>query len=419
MPPRGRPAARNRRREWVRRAALMAAGIVAGALLCELGLRASCALRWSSWRPLVALHRPRESTLFVPDDVLHHVHPRSASYTVVPPHSNEYYRVGSFNEHRLNDDPFPVDKPSGERRILVLGDSFPEALQVPRRENFCERLEDRLNRDRPLGPDVRFRVINGGVSSYSTVVEYVYLRRFGLAFDPDLVLHFFFMNDVYDDAQHALSTTFDEDRLPLATRHSSDLLWLTPAFTTPEAQRLWGIITNRYAYPRWIDVSYLATALHTAKVMATLARHRGRVPTNEALFILSAHERYRSFQERWWKNTLRMVGALAQLCGDHQVGFLSFAVPVEAQVYERPTYGTLYFNEPLLPEPAKPWSDYCREQGIGAHDLLPVLRAARDRPLYYTGDGHWRSAGHEVVADFLYDVVVPSLVRRAVGEEAP
>jgi hypothetical protein len=45
------------------------------------------------------------------------------------------------------------------------------------------------------------------------------------------------------------------------------------------------------------------------------------------------------------------------------------------------------------------------EAGIPVVDLLPVLRAHADRPLYFVEDGHWTRDGHELAATVLADYV--------------
>jgi lysophospholipase L1-like esterase len=47
--------------------------------------------------------------------------------------------------------------------------------------------------------------------------------------------------------------------------------------------------------------------------------------------------------------------------------------------------------------------------GVPVVDLLPVFRAARDRPLYYVRDGHWTPAGHALAADALAATIGPLL----------
>jgi hypothetical protein len=58
---------------------------------------------------------------------------------------------------------------------------------------------------------------------------------------------------------------------------------------------------------------------------------------------------------------------------------------------------------------------FCRANGI------PVINMCEDfkelsrtvYPLYYEYDGHWRPAGHQLVATLLYRALVPYLQARA------
>src|SRR5437899_11369763 len=68
-------------------------------------------------------------------------------------------------------------------RILVLGDSFTEGVQVDEEDLFTARLEK-------MNPPLE--VINAGVGGYGTVQEYLYLLSEGLRFNPDFVLLIFF-----------------------------------------------------------------------------------------------------------------------------------------------------------------------------------------------------------------------------------
>ncbi|RJP77181.1 MAG: hypothetical protein C4524_08640, partial [Candidatus Zixiibacteriota bacterium] len=98
-----------------------------------------------------------------------------------------------INSHGFNDDEFPRCKPPGEFRILALGNSITMGHLVDRDEAFPQQLE-RLLQDR-MGPDRPYQVINAGVSGYTTYQEKLTLDR-TLAFDPDLILIEFCLNDV-------------------------------------------------------------------------------------------------------------------------------------------------------------------------------------------------------------------------------
>ncbi|HEY6577801.1 MAG TPA: hypothetical protein VIY09_00635 [Rhizomicrobium sp.] len=83
------------------------------------------------------------------------------------------FRRASFNELGLND--WPVAPNDRRPRILVLGDSYVEAFQVPRSRNFLGV----LGRDRR---DLRF--VNGGRSGLDPVSEYLMLEKLAPAVHP-------------------------------------------------------------------------------------------------------------------------------------------------------------------------------------------------------------------------------------------
>lgn len=89
-----------------------------------------------------------------------------------------------------------VEKPPGTHRIVLLGDSQAEALQVDFADTFGEVLERRLAECPALaagaapGSDAveRVEVLNFGVSGYGTAQALLTLRHAAAAFEPDLVL---------------------------------------------------------------------------------------------------------------------------------------------------------------------------------------------------------------------------------------
>jgi lysophospholipase L1-like esterase len=98
---------------------------------------------------------------------------------------------GRANSLGFRDREHPRRKPAGTYRILVLGDSIAAGHRVPRTEDvFPARLETLLRR-RGLPAEV----LNFAVSGYNTEQEVETLRDKGLAFEPDLVLLAYCLND--------------------------------------------------------------------------------------------------------------------------------------------------------------------------------------------------------------------------------
>jgi hypothetical protein len=87
-------------------------------------------------------------------------------------------------------------KPAGTTRILLLGDSFTFGVGVRDADTFARGMETRLG----ATAGRRIEVLNTGVQGYNTRDEVLYLENEWLAFEPDVVLVIFYLNDAYDDA---------------------------------------------------------------------------------------------------------------------------------------------------------------------------------------------------------------------------
>lgn len=121
----------------------------------------------------------------------------------------KYYRkqgiIPRYVEHRVNADGYrgamvPLIKPADTFRLAFLGDSFTFGEGVPEGKPFPAKVEEILNRaDTRVGKHCE--VINGGVSGHNTSDEVVDLERRWLAYNPDMVIIVFYLNDAYDDEQ--------------------------------------------------------------------------------------------------------------------------------------------------------------------------------------------------------------------------
>lgn len=106
--------------------------------------------------------------------------------------------AGVINARGLMDDEnYDYERTSDSYRILMLGDSYTEALQFDRDVIFPELLEKQLN-DRDDG--TLYEVINAGRSGMGTSVQYEYYLHEGQRYDPDLVVVYFIPNDIQDNS---------------------------------------------------------------------------------------------------------------------------------------------------------------------------------------------------------------------------
>jgi lysophospholipase L1-like esterase len=96
-----------------------------------------------------------------------------------------------FNGDGLRD--HPISREKGSFRILILGDSIPfygDSIE----DTYVGYLERQLNIDSE-SPSVE--VINAGIKGYTNYQELIYLKKYGLRFEPDLVGISFCLNDLH------------------------------------------------------------------------------------------------------------------------------------------------------------------------------------------------------------------------------
>lgn len=102
------------------------------------------------------------------------------------------YRVEVvINSKGLRDRERTYERPSGTLRLLALGDSFVEGYSVPFEQSVGQVLERSIRT-----PACSVEVINGGTAAYSTDQEYLFYRSEGARYGAQLVLLFFYLNDI-------------------------------------------------------------------------------------------------------------------------------------------------------------------------------------------------------------------------------
>ena len=105
-----------------------------------------------------------------------------------PDFIESYERTNNFGQR---DRDWALAKPSGSRRILLLGDSVVEGYGLPETATMSWAMTERFEE---IG-DTSTEVLNFGVSAYCTLAEVELLRTKGLEFDPDVVVLVFVEND--------------------------------------------------------------------------------------------------------------------------------------------------------------------------------------------------------------------------------
>jgi lysophospholipase L1-like esterase len=108
-----------------------------------------------------------------------------------------YDNVIEYNGKGYRGPEVPYEKPDDVYRILIIGDSFVEAIQMPYEQTFQAQLQERLSTHDT--PERRYEVVAMGRTGWGTVHETVYYQVEGYKYNADLVILMFFINDVADN----------------------------------------------------------------------------------------------------------------------------------------------------------------------------------------------------------------------------
>jgi hypothetical protein len=99
--------------------------------------------------------------------------------------SHEYNVTIAISAQGLRDRLYAYRKHENTFRILVLGDSYTFGWGVEQEETFPKVLERKLNAGIT---SLMYEVINGGTLGYGIAHQYLFLRKYGYRFTPDLVI---------------------------------------------------------------------------------------------------------------------------------------------------------------------------------------------------------------------------------------
>jgi lysophospholipase L1-like esterase len=300
-----------------------------------------------------------------------------------------------FNALGFRGPEFAVPKPPGTFRVLALGDSLTEAMQVVEEATFVARLERALAPSRP-----GVEVLNLGVSGYGTDDALDVLRRYGPELAPDLVLLGFTIgNDVRNNLLQG-RCALGEGRLaceplePLSARRAATRRLRSELANRSQLYQLWRAATDT----PWSGQAGAAAA--------------GLDP--ELAFVVDAH---RAPEPTYLADGLGLTAALLDAFAREadRLGAPAWVVllPTREQV-EDARWDELVRRAGVALERERPQRAIARAAaaaGLAVIDPLGAFRAAAAREaLFYRIDGHMTEAGHAVAA-----AEIAASLRAAVG----
>jgi hypothetical protein len=289
----------------------------------------------------------------------------------------------TFNNAGMRDLEHPLAKPSGTYRIMVMGDSFMEGLQVPYDSLFSAHLARELTAR--SGRSVE--VINAGVSGWGQDDELRYLTEYGLAYHPDLVLIVMTLhNDIGDNLRQTWHTLKGDT---LVTQRVRPM----PLTTYAEIQVKAFIATRSQLYQLWRRFRHRSEIRQITRNLNTQVLQLFQVPPPEKM----------AYGMRLTDHLLGAIRDTVTATGGRMAVVL---LPLKPQLSD--TAFAALVAQAGLPDSAmqldRPQAEL-RQAGqrlnLPVIDLLPDFRtrvASDSTSLYLEWDGHWNSAGHAFAA---------------------
>ena len=301
-----------------------------------------------------------------------------------------------INSKGLRDREYPYEKGEGVFRILVLGDSFSAALQVPLEEIWHEIVERRLNG--PARTDTKVEIINAGVPGWGTGQQLLYYRYEGYKYNPDLILLQFYLNDISDN-----DATIQEERPKLGK----------PFFVLNGEQ----LELQNFPYRRRVSSASPQWRYFFAPLVDKLYRvffsDREMRQVPHQLLYLAAN--YPPQDQTRWRLTTRLIKELNTEATQHGARLAVLYIPERRQVHPQIWDETLIRYPKArevvwdLDKPNRSLGKFLEQEGISYLDWTASFReraVKEGRPWYFLHDSHLNPEGNRLGSDLLYEWLV-------------
>ena len=331
---------------------------------------------------------PPISPVLMPDPYVHH---RLKPNTYSDERTTDFAIVVRVNNLGMRGADVEPVKPDTVYRILMLGDSFTLGQGVKDNETFSAVLQKSL-RDKDITVDGKtVQVLNGGVDSYTPILEYFQLTRQMAALQPDLVVVNFDMGDLIQEIAYRELLVLGPDGEPIGVPQS---------YTERGESRSAPIV-------RWINRNLFLTRL--------AIYHIGRLRQDEAITIENTVEQANTALLRHtlaadstdrteqWADIFDSILRMQRFCADNGSEFLLTVYPWGHQVNDSEWIpGRWRFiprDSRVSDRSIRTIEEFATANDIPLFNAFPAFRSyTGEQPLYFKHDMHWTPRGHELMA---------------------
>jgi lysophospholipase L1-like esterase len=283
--------------------------------------------------------------------------------------SSEFSAHWKSNAQGLRADRDYGPKPAGIVRVLALGDSFTVGDQVELPQTWPAVLEACL-RSR-VGE--RVEVLNAGFPGFGTIHERNWLRKFGAAFEPDLVLLAVTPNDIL------------ENQFPLL------YVGREGALVGGQSENVnrdrWRDRQRWFSLPGWVARTALMQRLRGSSRLRKLTS--GHSSPHWRAFAVQQDKKAQQLQDQLQE----LLASLRETAQSMGARFAILAVPFREEL-PPPEEGA---DPRLFGGRLKTWGD---SRQVPVLDLLPAFRDSRlGAALYWKEDAHCTAEGYRLIGE--------------------
>lgn len=314
----------------------------------------------------------------------------------------------AMNREGYRDVDHPVATPPGTYRILLLGDSMSEGVEVALQDLYWKRLESTLPQC-PAFSGLSVEVISLAVNGYSTAQEYLTLRERGLKYRSDLVLLAFFTGNDFTDNVEALGR--HRDRPYFVFRDGGLVLVHTAGMAPDFASRQHLENLKQHL----VDPIRIVQLFRQAETQLRVLWRYGRADPRRVdqpgldsrVFVPPATPDW----EQAWAVTEALIDAIAESARATGAGFAMTTLTNPLQVLPDAAARDRFAKElgaPDLAYPDRRLAVFAAAHGYADAALAPALGAyaAKHHAALHGSDprqpiGHWNALGHRLAAEEL------------------
>ena len=305
------------------------------------------------------------------------------------------------NQFGFNDRDYPLERTPETVRMLIVGDSFNWA--GGRDGNYTEILEAGFAQTPELPP---VDVINAGYPMTHAGEQLIVLEKFGLQYQPDLViLGVFVGNDFIDADPHRKRIVVNDIQIDIDKRKEIQILGYPIIFKS----RLWMFIEQKYkVFQETATLGQPALAQDSAEEIATFSEEAFLKIQRARLEFTNRQKHQEGAYDDRINYLFESIAAMKAMLDEKGIDFKVAIYPDEFQVDDEFTeklFQTYNLNredydldlmQTLLTE-------FLDRENIPYIDMLDRFQqVGQNQTLYLLRDTHWNLEGNTLAANILY-----------------